>query len=353
MKRLVALAPQVAGFVEYNDRAPAADEVHLRVDFASPKHGTELTDFRGDSPFANQTFDPDWRAFRPRRPGDPGAIEFGTMPLGNMVVGTIDDVGADVIDYRVGDIVCTYGAIQETLTVSGVDNYRLRRLTSADQWRNAVCYDPAQFAWGATQVAAIKPGDAVAIFGLGAIGQLAVQIAQHAGAGVIIGIDPIDKRRRLAEAHGAGQTLDPTQDDVGWTIKQLTDRRGADSVIEFSGTDAALQAALRGLAYGGTISYAAFAHPFRQLDFGREAHFNNARIVFARASSEPNPDYPRWDRRRIEETCWRQLMTGYFDCQDLIDPVVPFAEVAEAYQEYVDRRPDRSIKLGVDYGHGA
>lgn len=60
-------------------------------------------------------------------------------------------------------------------------------------------------------------------------------------------------------------------------------------IIETSGYADALQSALRGLAYGGTISYVAFAKPFAEgFNLGREAHFNNAKIVFSRVQrTEP------------------------------------------------------------------
>ena len=106
-------------------------------------------------------------------------------------------------------------------------------------------------------------------------------------------------------------------------------------IIETSGYADALQSALRGLAYGGTISYVAFAKPFAEgFNLGREAHFNNAKIVFSRACSEPNPDYPRWSRKRIE---------------DLIDPVVTFAKSPESYIQYVYQHPEQSIKMGVTF----
>lgn len=66
--------------------------------------------------------------------------------------------------------------------------------------------------------------------------------------------------------------------DVGFRLKELTDKRGVDSVIETSGSAAALQASLRGIGYGGIISYVAFAKPFPAgFNLGREAHFNNAK----------------------------------------------------------------------------
>ena len=179
------------------------------------------------------------------------------------------------------------------------------------------------------------------------------KLAKKAGATTIVGIDPIAQRRELAEKYGADYTLDPMKADVGFRLKELTDKRGVDSVIETSGSAAALQASLRGIGYGGIISYVAFAKPFPAgFNLGREAHFNNAKIVFARASSEPNPDYPRWNRKRIEDTCWELLMNGYLDCEEIIDPVVPFAESAEAYMRYVDQHPEESIKMGVQVQGG-
>lgn len=98
------------------------------------------------------------------------------------------------------------------------------------------------------------------------------------------------------------------------------------------------------------ISYVAFAKPFAAgFNLGREAHFNNAKIVFSRACSEPNPDYPRWSRKRIEETCWELLMNGYLNCDDLIDPVVTFTTSPESYMKYVDQHPELSIKMGVTF----
>lgn len=177
----------------------------------------------------------------------------------------------------------------------------------------------------------VRVGDFVVVVGLGAIGQIAIQLAKRAGASVVIGVDPIAHRCDIARRHGADFCLNPIGADVGKEIKTLTGKQGADVIIETSGYADALQSALRGLAYGGTISYVAFAKPFAEgFNLGREAHFNNAKIVFSRACSEPNPDYPRWSRKRIEETCWELLMNGYLNCEDLIDPVVTLPTARKA-----------------------
>ncbi|MBC6134952.1 zinc-binding alcohol dehydrogenase [Listeria booriae] len=349
MKKLVALEPRVAGLVEYEDRAVAQDEAKIKVVFASPKHGTEVVDFRGVSPFIDEEFNEEWNMFMPRAEGATRGIVFGEFQLGNMVVGEIVEIGADVTEYAIGDMVCTYGPIMETVIVKAVGNYKLRKMPEGASWKNAVCYDPAQFAMSGVREAHVRAGDYVVVVGLGAIGQIAIQLAKKAGASIVIGIDPLEHRREIALRHGADACFSPIGTDVGYEVKKLTGKLGADSIIETSGNGQALEAALRGIAYGGIISYVAFAKPFPEgFNLGREAHFNNAKIVFARASSEPNPDYPRWNRKRIEETCWELLMNGYLDCEDLIDPIVNLSESADAYMKYVDQQPDLSIKMGIE-----
>lgn len=350
MKKLIATKPRVAELVEVEEQAIQNNEVKINVQFASPKHGTEVIDFRGISPFMEEEFNEEWRMFMPRENKEQKGIVFGEFALGNMVVGEIVEVGSDVTDYTVGERVCTYGPIAETVIANGVNNHRLLKMSKDSSWKNAVCYDPAQFALSGVRDANVRAGDCVVVSGLGAIGQIAVQLAKKAGASIVIAVDPLEKRREIAKKYGADFCLDPTTCDVGLEVKKLTNKVGADSFIETSGHVSAVQFALRGIGYGGTIAYLAFAKEFPPgLNFGREAHFNNAKIVFSRAASEPNPEYPRWDRKRIEAVCWELLMSGYINCEEIINPVVSFTDSAEAYCKFVDQEPHLSIKLGVEY----
>lgn len=347
-KQLVAVAPSIAGLLEYTDREIKADEVKVKVGFAAPKHGTELTDFKGASPFVKEKFDTEWQMFLPREESEGQGVKFGDWNLGNQWVGKIIEKGSEVTDFEVGDTVCSYGGIRETHIIKAVNNFRLRKMPVGVSWKNAVCYDPAQFALSGVRDANVRPGDRVAVVGLGAIGQIAAQISKKLGASLVVVVDPIEKRREIAIKNGADVAYDPTKVDVGFELKKLTNKMGVDVVIETSGHVTALQSALRGLAYGGTISYIAFAKEFNGLNFGKEAHFNNAKIIFSRACSEPNPDYPRWDRKRIEEVCWEMLTNGYLNCDDIVYPVVPFEKCADGYMQYVDKEPHLSIKMGVE-----
>jgi len=351
-RQLVAEAPRKAVLKTYEDRPIAADEVRVKVEFASPKHGSELAAFRGESPHLASYYDYDWRAFLPRTAASHGEghVVFGEWNLGNQWVGRIVEAGPDVTGYRVGDRVCGYGGVRETHIVRAVDNFYLLRMPEEMPWQNAVCLDPAIFALGGIRDAGVRAGDRVAVFGLGAIGQLAAQLAKLAGASYVAVVDPIAERREAALAQGADRAFDPTAEDVGLRLKEDTGKFGVDAVIETSANEFALQQALRGVAYGGTIAFVGWARAFKGgLDLGQEAHFNNAKIVFSRACSEPNPDHPRWSFRRIETTCWELLAANRLNGERVIHPVVDFADSAEAYERFVDREPQRSIKLGVRF----
>src|SRR5215203_376274 len=256
MKQLVAIAPGQVAFLAYEDRPLGDNEVLIKVQYASPKHGSEGMDFQGKSPFMKEQYDAEWQVFRPRKEDEPEVVEFGKWNVGNMVVGEIIAAGKGVTDFTNGDIVGTYGGIRETVIANAINNHRLLKMFPKTSWQSALCYDPAQFALGGVRDGNVLPGDNVAVFGLGAIGQLAVQMCKKIGANVMA-LDPIEGRRNMALASGADGILNPLEGDIGKELKSLSNKRGMDVIIETSGSKDALQQSLRGLAYGGTISYVA------------------------------------------------------------------------------------------------
>lgn len=87
-----------------------------------------MVDFRAASPFIDEDFNGEWQMFSPRPANAPRGIEFGKFQLGNMVVGDIIECGSDVNDYAVGDSVCGYGPLSETVIINAVNNYKLRKM---------------------------------------------------------------------------------------------------------------------------------------------------------------------------------------------------------------------------------
>jgi threonine dehydrogenase-like Zn-dependent dehydrogenase len=217
-------------------------------------------------------------------------------------------------------------------------------------WQNAVCLDPATVALGGVRDGQVRLGDRVAVFGLGAIGLLAVQLCRLAGASLVVAVDPLVGRREVALAVGADLALDPATADAGLEIRRATAGQGVDVALETSGNSRALQHAVRGLAFAGTVAVVGWHTEARGgLDLGREAHFNRPRIVFPRVESEPHYDHPRWNGRRLADVAWDLLSSERIQCEEIVHPVVSFDEAADAYRELVDLHPDQSVKLGVRF----
>lgn len=93
-------------------------------------------------------------------------------------------------------------------------------------------------AWQGVVYADVPAGGTVAVVGLGPVGQLATRIAAHRGAGRVIGIDLVDERLQMAKRHGIEVVDSREVDDVPAYIRDLTDGRGVDSVIDAVGMEA-------------------------------------------------------------------------------------------------------------------
>jgi threonine dehydrogenase-like Zn-dependent dehydrogenase len=93
-------------------------------------------------------------------------------------------------------------------------------------------------AWQGVQYADVPEGGSLAVVGLGPVGQLAVRSAQHLGIPNVIGIDLVPERLKAAEEFGA-RTIDAgSVGDVTEAVRDLTDGRGADGVLEAVGMEA-------------------------------------------------------------------------------------------------------------------
>jgi threonine dehydrogenase-like Zn-dependent dehydrogenase len=93
-------------------------------------------------------------------------------------------------------------------------------------------------AWQAVEYAAIPDGGSVVVLGLGPIGDMACRIALHRGHRVI-GVDLVPERLERVRARGA-EVLDLSEheDDLAEVIRESTDGRGPDSVIDAVGMEA-------------------------------------------------------------------------------------------------------------------
>ncbi|WP_433828542.1 zinc-binding dehydrogenase [Actinoplanes sp. CA-015351] len=98
--------------------------------------------------------------------------------------------------------------------------------------------DSAATGWMGADLSGVKPGDVVAVWGAGAVGQMAARAAVLLGADRVIVIDRLDNRRQQVEKFAGPETLNYDRTDVGGELRERSGGRGPDVCIEAVGIEA-------------------------------------------------------------------------------------------------------------------
>jgi len=336
--------PQHVTLRPYDDPPLGDGDVRIGVTFAAIKHGTIFHLFSGESPFQERRFDRDLRLFVPKTASDPSG-SFMHQFVGDSAVGTVTQVGAAVARLRPGDRVYCYGPICQTLTRPEKAVWPLPpALSEAD----AVCMDPAFYAASAVRDARVGVGDHVVVFGLGAIGLFVVQMLGLTGCLSVIAVDPIAKRRALAEQLGATATLDPTTGNVALEVRRLVGSEAADVAIEASGNYRALREAMRAVGQcARVVTLGYYKGRDSALELGAEWHHNRLELIGSMPVwQNPMRDYPRWDEQRMRRTLETLFARGLLRSNLIADPVVDLQTVPSAFMA-IYHDPRDAIKLSV------
>ncbi|HVW47242.1 MAG TPA: L-threonine 3-dehydrogenase, partial [Solirubrobacterales bacterium] len=202
------------------------------------------------------------------------------MVVGHEFVGEVVAVGANVNDFRPGDVVsgeghvvcgrcrnCMAGRRHLCAHTSGVGVNRpgafaeYIALPMTNVWHHrdgvdpevAAIFDPLGNAVH-TALAFKTLGEDVLITGAGPIGLMATAVVRHAGARHVVVSDPNEFRLDLARRMGATLAVDPTAVDLADVGRRLGMEEGFDVGLEMSGQPAALRDMIAGMAHGGRIA---------------------------------------------------------------------------------------------------
>jgi threonine dehydrogenase-like Zn-dependent dehydrogenase len=223
-------------------------------------------------------------------------------------------------------------------------------------------------AWQAVEYAAIPENGSVAVLGLGPVGQMCARIARHRGARVI-GVDPVAARRDLARRYGIEVLDADAVDDIPRAIIELTDGRGADSVIDAVGMEAHGSAPAHVAQTLTTMLPAAVAEPMmKTVGIDRLAAFNQAIEAVRRGGTisivgvyggmaDPLPMLKMFDKGiqirmgQAHVKRWiDQLMPLVLDASDplgvenLATHRLPLADAPRAYEMF-QKKEDNAIKI--------
>jgi threonine dehydrogenase-like Zn-dependent dehydrogenase len=92
--------------------------------------------------------------------------------------------------------------------------------------------------WMAAEQCNIQPGDVVAVWGCGPVGQFTIKSAYMLGAERVIAIDRFPERLRMAREQGGAETIDYEEVDVHEALAEMTGGRGPDACIDAVGMEA-------------------------------------------------------------------------------------------------------------------
>jgi 2-desacetyl-2-hydroxyethyl bacteriochlorophyllide A dehydrogenase len=336
-------APRQVEVLPAASRPVPDGHIRVRTLYSGISTGTELTLYRGTNPHLDRRWDPAQRLFV----NEPATNAYPNSAWGYSEVGEVVELGAGVGADLVGSLVWgLWGHRGEAeLPLNEIIG---RRLPAGLDPRDATFARVGAVALNAVLAADLHIGETVAIFGQGVLGLIATQLAVHSGVRVIA-VDGISARRKQARACGADDVLDPTTDDVGARLKEISDGRGVDVCIEISGSYRALHEAVRGCAVGGRVVAAGFYQGDGiGLRLGEEFHHNRVQLVSSQISGVPHALTERWTPERLHRTVIDLIAAGVLDVQQLISDVVPASDAAAAYS-LLDRDPSAALQILLDF----
>jgi threonine dehydrogenase-like Zn-dependent dehydrogenase len=161
-------------------------------------------------------------------------------------------------------------------------------------------------------------GDTVVVQGLGAVGMTMVAKARLLGAGKIIGLDTMESKLRLVKEFGADLTIDISKlsdDELVQYIRDETEGRGADVVVEVVGRPEVLDVGLRMLRRGGTYCETGNFVDTGTVELNVHRHLAAKNVLFIGNTNHPHDMYyAHFDMmiRNRENFPWSKLITHRF-----------------------------------------
>jgi threonine dehydrogenase-like Zn-dependent dehydrogenase len=279
--------------------------------------------------------------------------------MGHEYCGIVEEVGSAVTSFKPGQFVvgsffasdntcphCQMGyqtSCQEREFVSGAQASILRvpladgtlvatpEVPSEDRIPSLLTLsDVMSTGWFAADVANVKPGSTVAVFGDGAVGLLSVLSARQMGAERIIAMSHHKSRQKLAREFGATDFVAERGDQAVARIQEMTMGVGADAVLECVGTQESIIQGIRSTRPGGSMSYVGVPHGVT---------LDGEQLFFAHVRLHGGPAPARRYLPGLIDLVWRQKINP----GKVFDLTLPLDQVAEGYRAMDERRAIKTL----------
>jgi threonine dehydrogenase-like Zn-dependent dehydrogenase len=184
--------------------------------------------------------------------------------------------------------------------------------------------------WYAADAARVQPGSTVVVVGDGAVGLMGVLAAKQMGAGRIIAMSRHKTRQDLALEYGATDIISERGDAGVARVKELTQRIGADAVLECVGTQESMQQAINCARPGSMIGYVGVPHG---------VEFDGERLFYSQTGMMGGPA----PVRRFLPHLLDLILTRKINPGKVFDLELPLADAAEGYRAMDERRAIKTL----------
>ena len=147
------------------------------------------------------------------------------------------------------------GGYAEMMVATAAHAYEVPE--ALDSAEAAPLFCPGLTAYGAVEAAEVRPTSSVAVFGVGGVGHMVVEIAALYG-GEVVAVSRSPGRLELASSLGATRTVNSADRDAGEVLRRAG---GVDAAIVFAPSDVVLKEAVEAVKPGGRIVLGVFADP--------------------------------------------------------------------------------------------
>lgn len=178
-------------------------------------------------------------------------------------------------------------------------------------------------------------GKTVAIYGCGPIGLMAIGTVVASGASKVFAIDIFDKKLEVAKKMGADVILKAGKDDVVGTIFAATNGRGADVVIDYTGSAKAIQEGFKVLRKRGRLTLVGLPNGLVSLDISESIIYKEANVNGVTG-------------RLMYETWWQcseLLKSEKFNIKPVIGNIYSLKDYEKAFKDIEDGCPGKMILI--------
>ena len=340
--KLIVTEEKKLKFVDIVIPNPTRRQVLIRGLMSGISHGTELALLNHRTPSFHKHWEENLRYFEDGNPS-----KKYPLGLGYEHVGLVVDIGEDINEIKIGDILWV-DSQHQTYNIIDIDKTPYLLLKSLQEIEKAIFLALTRVALAGVHDSEPKIGDRFFVSGLGTVGLIVVQLLKNSGVSEIYASDLFKLRRDMANRFGA-ITFDPDSSDVGASIKQIT-KTGVDTAIECSGSSRALHDAVKSCGIGGkVITISTYLGGASHFFMGEEWHKNRITLMSSISINGcPSRNYPLWDIERLNNTAMQILRDDIINIKSLITHTFDFSDAKEAYN-LLQNNPGDTIKVALRY----